>query len=194
MIPAVISPAMTELQNQDSRLAMSEKSQKREIEELTAQGSQPNADDNESLIAKVLANPDSFPTDSDNAAKIKTAWQKRAAIDAARQSLKPKLAKAKYEAGSAILKSPDVQRQHSELMKRIVPPLAEIAKAWAELFAMSRELRDREIGFRFGVCETMPLDLFGVPNAHSPLADFLNRAVKAGCISAGSVPKEFRAP
>jgi hypothetical protein len=191
MIPAVISPAMTELQNQDSRLVMSDKAQKREIEELTAQGSQPNADDNESLIAKVLANPDSFPTDSDNAAKIKTAWQKRAAIDAARQSLKPKLAKAKYEAGSAILKSPDVQRQHSELMKRIVPPLAEIAKAWAELFAMSRELRDREIGFRFGVCETMPLDLFGVPNAFSPLATFLQAAVKAGYISAGSVPKQF---
>jgi hypothetical protein len=192
MIPAVISPAMTELQNQDSRLVMSDKAQKREIEELTAQGSQPNADDNESLIAKVLANPDSFPTDSDNAAKIKTAWQKRAAIDAARQSLKPKLAKAKYEAGSAILKSPEVQKQHGDLMKRIVPPLAEIAKAWAELFAMSRELRDREIGFRHGICECMPLDLLGVPNQFSPLASYLQSAVKAGYISAGSVPKELR--
>jgi hypothetical protein len=173
---------------------MTDRSLKREIDELTAQGNQPNADGSESLIAMVLADPDNIQTAPDNNAKLKAAWQKRAAIDAARQSLKPKLAKAKYEAGSAILKSPDVQRQHSELMKRIVPPLAEIAKAWAELFAMSRELRDREIGFRFGVCETMPLDLFGVPNAHSPLADFLNRAVKAGCISAGSVPKEFRAP
>ena len=71
--------------------------------------------------------------------------------------------------------------------------MAEIAKAWVELFGMSRELRDREIGFRFGICETMPLDLFGPPNAYSPLADYLNQAVKAGYISAGSVPREFRA-
>ena len=37
---------------------------------------------------------DNIPTTADNAAKIKAAWQKRAAINDARESLRPKLAAA----------------------------------------------------------------------------------------------------
>jgi hypothetical protein len=192
MIPQVTSPKITELQTQDARLVISDKALTREIEQLTAKGNQPTAADNASLIAMVLADPDNINVEDDSAAKIKTAWAKRQAIHEARQSLKTKLAQAKHEAGDAILQSADVQKQHAELMKRLTTGFVEVSKAWADLFAMSRELRDREVGFRFGICETMPLDLLGAPNAYSPLADFLNQAAKAGYISAGSVPREYR--
>jgi hypothetical protein len=191
MIPLVTSPKITELQTQDARLVISDKALKREIDELTAKGGQPNADDNASLIKMVLADPDNIPAVSDSNAILKTAWQKRQAIDAARQSIKPKIAAAKFEAGNAILQSPDVQKQHAELMRRVVQPLVEVAKAYAELFAMSRELRDREIGYRCGICELMPLDLFGPPTPYSPLATFLQAACKAGYI--GALPREYRA-
>jgi hypothetical protein len=193
MIPALISPQMTELQNQDARLVMSDKALKREIEELNARGSQPNADDNESQIALVLADPDNIITASDNNTKIKTAWQKRAAIDTARQSLKPRFAKARYDAGTAILKSPEVQKQHGEIMKRLVSGLVDASKAWVELHGMSLEIREKDMGFRCGICEVLPSDLFGAPNQYSPLANFLNAAMKAGFLKAQDLPKEFRA-
>jgi hypothetical protein len=141
-----ISPQTTALDAQDSRLLVTDRALKREIEELTAKERQPNADDNESLTESVLADPDNFAIASDSAAKIKTAWAKRAAIEAARQSLKPKKAKAKYDAATTILESAPVQKQHGDLMKRIGPPLAEIAKAWVSLYSMSLELREHDMG------------------------------------------------
>src|SRR5258707_359151 len=118
MIPLVTSPKITELKTQDARLVITDKSLIREIEEQTAKGNQPTPADNASLIAMVLADPDNINVDDDSAAKIKTAWAKRHAIDTARQSIKAKLATAKLEAGTAILKSPEVQKQHADLMKR----------------------------------------------------------------------------
>jgi hypothetical protein len=193
MIQAVTSPQITELQTADNRLKIRDAALVKEIKELNAiksQGSKETVDDRESLIALVLAGEDVAPA-SDVDSRLKTAWQTRAAINDARESLRPKLAAARREAGDAILQSADVQKRHSEYMKRIAPPLAEIAKAYAELFAMSRELRDREVGFKYGVCQTMPLDLFGPPTPYSPLADFLNACVKAGYI--GTLPREYRA-
>jgi hypothetical protein len=192
-IPKPVSPQTTELQNQDSRLVIADKACKREIEELTAKERQPSADDGDSLIAMVLADPDNIHTADDSAAKIKTAWAKRAAIDAARQSLKPKIAKAKYDAATTVLESPEVQKAHRGLMQRIGAPLVEIAKAWSELYAMSLECREHGTGFRVGICQTMPLELFSFPNMHSPLGQYLNALVKAGYIGANDVPKEFRA-
>jgi hypothetical protein len=136
----------------------------------------------------VLAGED-VPSASDVDTRLKTAWANRQAIHDARQSLKPRLAAAKYEAGNAILQSPQVQKAHAELMDRIVQPLADVAKAWVELFGMQRELRAREIGFRQGICQTMPLDLFGPPNAHSALATFLLAAVEAGYLKASALPR-----
>jgi hypothetical protein len=189
-----ISPQMTELQNQDARLVMADRALKREIEELNAKDSRPNnAGDSDALNELVIADPDNFPTASDNAAKIKTAWQKRAAIEAARQSIKPKLKKTKDDAATAILASPEVQKKHGDLMKRIAPPLAEIAKAWAELYSMSLEIREHDLGFRCSICEVMPLELFGFPNTHGPLGAYLNAAVKAGYIKSSDVPKEYLA-
>jgi hypothetical protein len=192
MIPAVIAPQITELQNTDARLLMSDKAIKRENDELTAKGNQPNADDSASLVAMVLADPDNIVV-ADDAAKIKANWAKRAAIDTARQSIKAKLAVAKHEAGTAILKSAEVQKTHGEIMQRLTTGLVEVSKAWVDLFGMSRELRDREIGFRCGICELMPVDLFGPPTPYSPLATLLHEAVKLGYLKAGQVPKEFRA-
>ena len=193
MIPVVTNPTITALKSTAARLELTDKAIKRENDELTAKGNQPTADDSAALVAKVLADPDNISLD-DDAAKIKANWAKRAAIDSARQSLKSKIEAAKREAGDAILKSAEIQKAHGEIMQRLVGPLVEVAKAWTDLFAMSRECRDREIGFRFGICETMPLDLLGAPNVYSPLASFLQEAVKAGYIKAGAIQKEFRAP
>jgi hypothetical protein len=197
MIQAKITPQITELQNTDSRLVIRDKALEREIKELNAmksQGSQQNVDNRESLIAFVTANPDEdMPDTADIDARLKKAWLNRQAIHDARQSLKQKTEKAKFEAGTSILKSPEVQKPHGELMQRIAPPLAQIAKAWVELFGMSRELHDREIGFRHGICQCMPLDLFGPPNVYSPLASFLQAAVEAGFVKETSVPREYRA-
>jgi hypothetical protein len=38
----------------------------------------------------------------------------------------------------------------------------------------------------------MPTELFGFPNIHSPLGQYLNALVKAGYIGANDVPKEMR--
>jgi hypothetical protein len=197
MIPVVTSPQITELQNKDARLTIRDKALVKEIKELNAiksQGSQENIDDRESVIAMVLADPDkNISSVSDVDARLKTAWLNRQTINDARQSLKQKIEGARSETGTAILKSPEVQKSHAEIMQRLISPLVEVSKAWVELFGMSRELRDREIGFRFGICQTMPLDLLGAPNAYSPLALFLQAAVEAGFVKAGAIPKEFRA-
>jgi hypothetical protein len=191
MLPAVISPAITELQSQDDRLVMSDKALKREIE-LTAKASQPTADDNASLIAMVIANPDNFPTAIDNNAKQKAAWQKRAAIDAARQSLKPKLAAAKFEAASAVLKG--IKPEHDKVVQKIIEPLTQLSHAYVELFDLGRQLRDKEVGWRNGVGDLLPalLEIFGATNIHSPIAALLHEAVRLGYVKAAQLPKELR--
>jgi hypothetical protein len=191
MIPAVISPAITKIDNDDARLKMADGPLKREIDALNAQSDQPKPGDNDALIALVLADPENIQP-PDSAAKLKAAWAKRAAINAARESLKPKREAAVREAGTAILKSPEVQKTHADIMQRVVSPLAEVAKAWVELFGMSRELRDRDIGYRENICTTMPLDLLGVPSSHSPLGSFLNAAVAAGWLKASALPREYK--
>jgi len=132
MIPPVRDPKITEIQNTDSRLAMSDKALLREIKDLNAAktpGSQQNAADHESLIASVLSDPDNIQVVNDVDSKLRAAWLKRQAIHEVRQSLKTKLEKAKYEAGSAILRSPEVQKAHSEIMQRLVSSLVDASKA-----------------------------------------------------------------
>jgi hypothetical protein len=196
MIPLVINSTITELQNTDSRLVIRDKALEREIQALNAikeKGSQQNVDNRDSVIAFVTANPDEdLPDSADIEAQIKKTWLNRQAIHDARHALKPKLAKAKYDRATEILKSPEVQKTHTEYMMRIGPPLAEIAQAYVALFGMSQECRDRGTGFRHGICETMPLDLFGAPNMYSPLAQFLRAAVEAGFVKASAVPKELK--
>jgi hypothetical protein len=192
MIPQVINPLITKIDNDDARLKMADGPLKCEIAELTAQDSKPDVNDSESLIAMVLADPDNIQTAPDNNAKLKAAWQKRAAIDAARQSLKPKRAAAVRDAGTAILQSPEVQKTHGEIMQRLTTGLVEASKAYVQLFDLSRELRARDIGFRCGICELMPLDLLGAPGPYSPLAGFLRAAVAANYLKASAVPNELR--
>jgi len=196
MIPEVISPTITAIKNSDSRLAISDKAELREITALNAikeKGSTQNLDNRESVLAFVTANPDAdLPETADVEAQLRKRWLKRAAINDARQELKQKLAKAKHDRATEILKSPEVQKAHADLMARIAPPLAEIAHAYVALFGMSSECRDRGTGFRYGICETMPLDLFGAPNAWSPLAQYLQAAVEAGFVKASALPKELR--
>jgi hypothetical protein len=62
--------------------------------------------------------------------------------------------------------------------------------AYAELFAIKREMIDKGIGISDGVCELLP-DFLDVPtNRYSPLADFFRDAVKAGFMR--SVPEQLR--
>jgi phage head maturation protease len=65
-------------------------------------------------------------------------------------------------------------------------PLVEVAKAWVELNQLSLELRQHDLGFRCGVCEVMPTELFGFPNLHSPLGQYLNALLKAGVVKRDS--------
>jgi hypothetical protein len=191
MIPKIqklVSPDIIAIDSQDARLVMADKKETRTIVDHTAMQTQGSADSQES-IALVLANPDDIAT-ADHSAVIKAAWQKKAAIDAARQSLKPKLAAAKREAADKILAN--IKPVHDAEMKKLMQGLSVATEAWIAVFGLSRDLVDHGVGWRNQVCDLVPelTELFGVPNAYSPLAGLLLAAVKAKYLSA--LPKEFR--
>jgi hypothetical protein len=195
MIPKIqtlVSPDITANDSQNARLVMTDKKLKRNIEERAARrGSQQNADSKEALIKMVLADPDNFSTEDDNA-NDKADWQKRAAIDAARQSLKQKRAVAMREAGDKVLVS--IKPPHDVEMKKLMQNVSVATEAWVSIFRLSRDLVDHGVGWRHGVCDLVPelTELFGPPNAYSPLATLLLAAEKAGYINANAVPKEYR--
>ena len=87
-----------------------------------------------------------------------------------------------------------MKKPHDEVVQRIVGPLVEVATAWIELFDLSRQLKDKSVGWREGVCDLVPqlVDIFGPPNGSSELATLLQAVVAAGYLKAGQVPKELR--
>jgi hypothetical protein len=189
-----LSPKVTEIENQISRVRMRGNASSKKIKELRALklAGQHNVNDSESRIAMILADKE-IPAASDVDAQITTEMLNWEATEEAERSLKPKLAAAKYEASTAVLNG--LKKPHDEVVQRVVSPLVEVAKAWNELFQLSRDLKDKEVGWRDGVCDLVPalVELFGANNVHSPLASFLQEAVKANYVKASALPKELRA-
>jgi hypothetical protein len=190
IIQKPISPKITELQALIARVQMRGNASAKKIKELRAKklARQNNVDDKESMIAMVLAG-ESIPASNDVDSQLTNEYLQWEATEAAEQSLKPKLAAAKREASDKLLVS--IKPAHDVVMKKLMSGLSVATEAWIELFALSSDLRDYEIGFRNNVCELMPIDLFGPPNRYSPLAEFMRAAVASGYLSA--LPKEFRA-
>ena len=189
--PKVISPKITEIQNQKARVKLRNNAAAKTYREKHASklARETNIDDRKSMIAMVLADKD-IPSAIDIDAQLVTAALEWEATEAADRSLDAPLAAAKREAADSILDG--LKKEHDVLVNRIVSGLADVvAPAWAELFDLSRQLKDKDVGWCKGICETMPLDLFGPPNAYSPLANFLRAAVAAGYLN--TLPKVFRA-
>ena len=186
------SPNVTEIESQMARVRMRSNAHAKNVKELRAKklAGQHNANDRDARIKMVLAGEE-FPATDDVDAKLTTELLQWEATEEAAQSLKPKLAAAKYEASTAVLLG--LKKPHDEVVQRIVGPLVEVAKAWNELFQLSRDLKDNGIGWRNGVCELVPalVDLLGPPNASSELATLLQTAVDAGYVK--SLPRELRA-
>ena len=192
-LPKPISPKTTELKTNITRVRMRGNGHAKNIKELRAKKSAgQNINDSEARLAMILADED-IPATNDIDAQITTEMLNWQATTEAEQLLKPQLAKAEYEAATAILESAEVQKMHGDLMRRIALPLAEAAKAWLELYGLSLELRANDVGFRCGICQTMPTELFGFPNSHSKLGAYLHALVKADYLHANDVPREFRA-
>ena len=183
-----ISPKTTEIQAVIARLDMRGNAKAKTVSELRAKklAGQHNVNDKDSRIAMVLAEQD-VPTTDDTDAKLTSELLQWEAIEEAKEAQKPKLAAAKREAADKILVG--IKPEHDAIMKKMLSGLSGFTEAYVELFALSRDLRDYEIGFRHGVCELMPTDLFGPPTIYSPLADFFRAAVSAGYLK--SVPGGF---
>jgi hypothetical protein len=184
-VPKLISPKITEIENKIARVRMRSNGHAKKVKELRANG-QNNLDDKAARIALVLAGKE-IPASSEIDAQITTEmlnWQ--ATIDA-EQSLKSPLAAAKFEAQTDILAA--LKKPHDEIMKRLLAALVAASAANAELFDLSRQLKDQSIGWRNGVCQLMPTDVIGVPHKYSELAEFMRQAVAAGYLS--TLPKEF---
>jgi hypothetical protein len=193
-VPNRISPTVTNILNQKSRARMLGSVSAKNVKELRAKQSagENNANDREARIAMVLAGED-FPPASDIEAQLTTEMLRWQAADEADRSLDAPLAKARYEDATVVLKG--LKPGHDAALIPALSALAEVfAPAWKEIFQLSRDLKDKDLGWREGVCDLVPqlVELFGVPNAHSPLASFLQKAVAAGYLKSAQLPKEFR--
>jgi hypothetical protein len=184
-VPKLITPKITEIESQKARVRMRGNGHAKNIKELRAKGKD-NIDDKASRITMVLAGED-IPASSEIDAKIATEMRGWEATIDAEQSLKAPLAAAKYEAATDILAA--LKKPHDEIMKRLLAALVAASAANAELFDLSRQLKDQSIGWRNGVCQLMPTDVIGVPHKYSELAEFMRQAVAAGYLS--TLPKEF---
>ena len=189
-VPKATSPKVTEAKAKKARVDMRENGHAKKIKELRAKKSlgQNNFNDRETLLAMILADEE-IPAASDIDSQITTEMLNWEATHDAGRLLKRELEVAQREANTAALLL--IKPEHDAVMKRLVTALAEVVTpAWIELFKLSRDLRDRDMGYQCGVCDLLPTDLLGVPNAHSPLAAFLQAAVAAGYLK--TLPREFR--
>lgn len=184
-----LSEKLTELLNLDASLEAREKPEAEKIHSLRSMKTegQFNTDSKEERIAMVLAGRD-VRASNDVETQLSLAQTNWEAIHEAREVLKPKIRAAKHEADTESLEK-QYKPLHDKLMARLLPALITAHKANVELFAMSRELKDKEIGWRNGVCDTMPSEVLGAPTIHSPVAEFFRTAVAKGYLE--SVPTGF---
>lgn len=192
-VPKTRSPKTTELEAKDSRLELLDNGQARKVRELRALKSEgQRAVDPDALMQMMLDGKD-IPAPEDVDTQLTAEMLKWTAIGDARQSLKAPLAKARYEDSTVVLKG--LKPDHDAVLIPALTALAEVfAPAWKEIFQLSRDLKDKDLGWREGVCDLVPqlVELVGVPNKFSPLASFLQKAVAAGYLNSGQVPKEYR--
>ena len=183
------SEKLTELLNLDASLEAREKPEAEKIHSLRSMKTegQFNTDSKEERIAMVLAGRD-VRASNDVETQLSLAQTNWEAIHEAREVLKPKIRAAKHEAATEILEK-QYKPLHDKLMARLLPALVTAHQAHVELFAMARELKDREIGWRNGVCDTMPSEVLAAPTVYSPLADFFRAAVSGGYLKA--IPAGF---
>ncbi len=183
-----VSPTVTTIENQRSRVRMRGNGHAKKIKELRSKklAGENNINDSAARLAMILADEE-IPAASDIDAQITTEMLNWEATIEAERSLKPKLDAARYEASTAILTG--LKPEHDAVVKRLLAALVEASAANAELFQLSRDLVDKGVGRRCGVCELMP-DFLGVPHKYSDFAEFMRSAVKAGYLS--TLPKEFR--
>jgi hypothetical protein len=188
-VPLHINPKVTELQAIIARLDMRGNGKAKAVHEVREKklAGQHNINDKESRIAMVMAEQD-IPATDDLDAQLTTLLLQWEAIEEAKESYKPKLAAAKYEAATAILTG--LKPAHDKIMKRLLAALVEASAANAELFDLRSQLRDKSIGFRCGVCELDSTDVLGVLHKLSDLAEFMRSAVAGGYLS--TLPKEFK--
>jgi hypothetical protein len=191
-VPDAISPTVTDFSNKKSRVRVRTNADSKKLRELLAKknAGQHNILDSETRIEMVLAGKD-FPADADVEGEI---TRLRLSLDAcvqAEESLKVPLAKAKYEAATAVLIA--IKPEQDKVVSRLLAALVkDFTPAYLELFQLSRDLKDKDCGWRNGVCDLVPklVELFGPPTSpHSPLASLLQEAVRCNYLKASDLPK-----
>ena len=192
IVQTPISAKLTELKTQDGRLEILDKGQARKTAELRALRSQGQQAVDPAALMQLMLDGKDIPAPEDVDTKLTTEMLKWQAVVDARDSLKPKIAAAKYEASTAVLAG--LKPEHDKVVQKIVEPLAQLAHAWIELFQLSRDLKDKSVGWRNGVCDLVPalVELFGANNAHSHLATLLHETVRLGYVKAAALPVELR--
>jgi hypothetical protein len=188
-----VLPKLTELKTQDGRLEILENGQARKVKELRALISQGQRVVDPAALMQLMLDGKDIPEPEEVDTKLTAEMLKWQAVADTRQSLKPKIAAAKLEAATAVLKG--LKPEHDAVVQRILSPLVEVSKAYVEIFDLGRQLKDKDCGWREGVCDLVPalVELFGPTNSYSPLATLLQEAVKLGYVKASAVPKELRA-
>src|SRR3984957_601368 len=165
IVPKPTSPKVDEVEAKMARVKMRGNGHAKKIKELRAKKSagQYNINDRETRLAMILADEE-IPATSEIDAQIAKEMLNWEATDDAERLLKPKLEAAKREANTAVLLA--LKPEHDAVMKRLITALADVVTpAWIELFKLSRDLRDKDLGYQCGVCDLLPTDLLGVPNA-----------------------------
>jgi hypothetical protein len=188
-----ISPTVTDRKSKLSRVRLRGTGHSKKLKELRAkkEAGQNNVNDREARIAMVLSGED-FPAASDIDAQITAELLNWEATSEAEQALKAQLDAAYREAATAELAR--LKKPHDAVVNPMLTSLIEFAAAYVELFQLSRDLKDKSVGWREGVCDLVPqlVDLFGAANVHSPLAGLLREAVRLGYVKASQLPKEMR--
>jgi hypothetical protein len=170
-----IPSELRQLMNIDEELAAKEAKAQlagERLQALIAAGIDPDRD---ARVAKIVAGQDlSVSTNlKEQLVQNLTGYSE---LKEGRRLLAIQIAAAKQKAGRSLclLAKP----HHDAIMKRVCSLLVELHSAHAELFALKRELIDKEIGIFDGVCALLP-DFLDVPtNRSSPMADFCREAVK----------------
>jgi hypothetical protein len=194
-VPNPISPESTEFSNKLSRVRIRRNRHSNNLKELKAKQSAGHNSvlDRDARMEMVLSEKD-FQGDSDIAAQIATEMLNFEATVEAEQSLIPQLAKARYEAATTVLAG--LKKPHDEIVDRLLAGIVDaFIPAYIELFQLSRDLKDKDCGWRNGVCDLVPklVDLFGPPSPNSPLASLLHEAVRCGYLKANDLPRQYRA-
>jgi hypothetical protein len=193
-VPKTKSPTTTELETKDSRLELLDRGKARKVKELRVLKSEGQRVVDPDALMQMMLDGKDIPAPEDVDTQLTAEILKWQAIGDARQSLKAPLAKAKYEDATTVLAG--LKKPHDEVLNPLLTALAEVvAPAWVELFQLSRDLKDKDIGWRNGVCDLVPklVELFGPPTPHGPLASFLQEAVRAGYLKAQDLPSQYRA-